>query len=108
MKKTVILILIICCSSFVHASDISDSFTQKYNSLFPPANSSVNSDYLYEQIALGSQYTIMLLDQLNTNNDTLNEKVDIMIEKFSILIEQNQKIIYLLEKSKNDSISERP
>ncbi len=108
MKKTVILILIICCSSFVHASDISDSFTQKYNSLFPPENSSVDSDYLYEQIALGSQYTILLLDQLNTNNGTLNEKVEIMIEKFSILIEQNQKIIYLLEKSKKDSISERP
>ena len=53
MKKTVILILIICCSSFVHASDISDSFTQKYNSLLPPENSSVASDYLYEQIALG-------------------------------------------------------
>ena len=108
MKKTVILILIICCSSFAHASDISDSFTQKYNSLLPPENSSVASDYLYEQIALGSQYTIILLDQLNTNNGTLNEKVEIMIEKFSILIEQNQKIIYLLEKSKKDSISERP
>ncbi|MDA3915451.1 MAG: hypothetical protein PF690_00555 [Deltaproteobacteria bacterium] len=112
MKKAVILILIICCSSFVHASDISDSFTQKYNSLFPLENSSVDSDYLYEQIALGSQYTIILLDQLNTNNDTLNEKVDtlnekvdIMIEKFSILIEQNRKIIYLLEKSKKDSDS---
>ena len=105
MKKTVILILIICCSSFVYASDISDSFTQKYNSLLPPENSSVASDYLYEQIALGSQYTIILLDQLNTNNDTLNEKVDIMIEKFSILIEQNRKIIYLLEKSKKDSDS---
>jgi len=105
MKKTVILIFILCCSSFVHASDISDSFIKKYNSLFPAENSSVNSDYLYEQIALGSQYTIMLLDQLNTDNGTLNEKVDIMIEKFDILIEQNRKIIDLLEKSKNDSDS---
>jgi hypothetical protein len=91
-----------CCTHFTHASDISDSFSQKYNSLIPAENSSVQSDYLYEQIALGSQYTIMLLDQIDNSNDSLNQKVDIMVEKFNILIDQNKKIIELLEKKNKD------
>ncbi|MFH2059888.1 MAG: hypothetical protein ABIJ59_13420 [Pseudomonadota bacterium] len=103
MKKILVLIFIICCSSLVYASDISDTFSQKYNSLEPKENSSVDSDYLFEQIALGSKYTIMLLDQLNGNKDQLNEKVDVMIEKFDILIELNKKIIELLEKKNKDS-----
>ncbi len=103
MKKIIILFCILFCSPLVYSSDISDSFTQKYNALVPAENTSVRSDYLYEQIALGSQYTILLLDQLTTNNDNLNQKVDIMIEKFNILIEQNQKIIELLKTDNKDS-----
>ncbi len=102
MKNIIILFCILFCSSLVYASDISDSFTQKYNSLVPAENTSVRSDYLYEQISLGSQYTILLLDQLTTGNDSLNQKVDTMIEKFNILIEQNQKIIKLLETNHRD------
>jgi hypothetical protein len=98
MKNIVILVVILWCSSFAQASDIADSFTQKYSALVPRENSSVQSDYLFEQIALGSQYTIMMLEKLNTNNDSLNERVDVMIEKFDILIEQNKKMIELLEK----------
>ena len=99
MKKILVLVFMFC-SSFVYASDTTDIFSQKYNSLVPRESSSVQSDYLFEQIALGSEYTIMMLDQLNGTNDQLNEKVDIMIEKFDILIEQNQKIIQLLELKK--------
>jgi len=98
MRKIFILIFIITCSSIGYASDVSDTFTQKYNSFVPAENSSVGSDYLFEQIALGSKYTVRMLDQLNENNEKLNEKVDIMIEKFDILIEQNKKLIKLLEK----------
>jgi len=98
MRKIFILIYIITCSSIGYASDVSDTFTQKYNSFVPAENSSVGSDYLFEQIALGSKYTVRMLDQLNENNEKLNEKVDIMIEKFDILIEQNKKLIKLLEK----------
>ncbi|MCK5682749.1 hypothetical protein KAJ27_01450 [bacterium] len=107
MKKIVIpclmiglsLCLILCYSPMLSASDISDSFTEKFDAMVPPENSSVRSDYLYEQIALGSQYTILLLDQLTTGNDSLNQKADVMIEKFDLLIEQNRKIIDLLEKN---------
>ncbi|MDM8538183.1 hypothetical protein QUF70_15630 [Desulfobacterales bacterium HSG17] len=100
-KTIVILFFILCCTSLVHASDISDSFTQKFNSMIPAESSSVQSDYLYEQIALGSQYTILMLDQLTTGNENLNYKTDVMIEKFDILIEQNKKIIELLQKTKD-------
>jgi len=98
MKKLIIFLFIICYSPFGYASDISDTFSDKYQSFVPKENSSVNSDYLFKQIALGSEYTIRMLDQLNGNNEELKEKFDVMIEKFDILIEQNKKIIKLLEK----------
>jgi hypothetical protein len=108
MKKILILLIsILFCSSSVyvsggHASDISDTFTQKYNDLKPPENSSVHSDYLFEQIALGSEYTIIMLNDLVRQNNSLYEKADIIIEKFDILIEQNNKIIELLGKQEKD------
>jgi len=98
MKKIIIFLFILWGSSFVYASEITDTFKDKYQSLVPPENSSVHSDYLFEQIALGSEYTIKMLDQLNGNNEKINEKIDILIEKFDILIEQNKKMIKLLEK----------
>lgn len=103
MKKMFLLIFMIFCLPIVHASDISDTFTEKFESMIPPENSSVHSDYLFEQIALGSEYTVMMLNQLNGSNDKLNEKVDVMIEKFDILIEQNKRIINLLENKNKDS-----
>lgn len=102
MKKWFIFIFIICWSSLVYASDLSQTFTEKYNSLTPPENSSVHSDYLFEQIALGSEYTVKILEQLNDRNNQLNEKVDVMIEKFDILIEQNKEMIELLKKNRKD------
>lgn len=104
MKKIFILLIFISilfcspilCVPEVHASDISDTFTQKYNDLKPPENSSVHSDYIFEQIALGSEYTIIMLNDLVRQNSSLDEKADIIIDKFDILIEQNKKIIELL------------
>ncbi len=106
MRKILLLIFIILCSTIGYtpgyapgyASDLSDTFSEKYNSLVPPSNSSVHSDYLFEQIALGSEYTIKLLDQMNRQNDERNEKIDILVNKFDTLIEQNKQIIKLLEK----------
>lgn len=116
MKKRILVAGIIYCASIctvsgffspgfythvAHASSISDTFSEKYNSLYPSKNSSVRSDYLFEQIALGSEYTVRLLDQMNERNLSLDDKVDQLIEKFDILIDQNQKIIELLEKQKS-------
>ena len=101
MKKIVFLLVIFtayAAAPTAFASDISDTFTKKYSALLPAENSSVRSDYLFEQIALGSEYTVRLLDQINENNAQLEHKVDTIIEKFDVLIEQNHKIIDLLEK----------
>jgi len=98
MKKNMVLIFIICAATFANASEISDTFAEKYKALMPRESSSVHSDYLFEQISLGSHYTILLLDQLSTKTGQGNDKLDRIMEKFDILIEQNQKIIQLLEK----------
>ncbi len=105
MRKVFILFIsILFCSSLiyaseVYASDVSNTFSEKYNDLKPPDNSSVHSDYLFEQIALGSEYTIIMLNDLINQNNSLDVKADIIIEKFDILIEQNKKIIELLGKN---------
>lgn len=107
MKKTLLLMGILCGAFIVFAqaaytSGISDTFSEKYRSLVPRENSSVGSDYLFEQMALGSEYTVLLLDQMKdqmTEQDlALETKVDAILEKFDVLIQQNQKIINLLEK----------
>lgn len=102
MKKIVWLMGGICIAFAVapiaFSSEISDTFAQKYRSLLPRQNSSVHSDYLFEQIALSGEYTVRLLDQINDQNAALDQRVDTIIEKFDILIDQNQKIIDLLEK----------
>lgn len=98
MKKIWGLLFLVCLVSTGYASDISDSFLEKYQALEPPENSSVHSDYLYEQISLGSQYTVLMLDRLYQEQDGQNEKMEMLLEKLDILIQQNQKIIELLKK----------
>lgn len=103
MKKIILLMGVICGAFIIFAqaaytSGISDTFSEKYRSLLPRENSSVGSDYLFEQMALGSEYTVRLLDQINEQNAALDQRVDTIIEKFDVLIHQNQKIIDLLEK----------
>ncbi len=100
MKKIIITALLLAGTLNLYASDLSDSFSDKYQSLVPPENSSVHSDYLFQQIALGSEYTIRILDQINQTNEDSNGKVDLLIERFDILIEQNKTIIELLKKTK--------
>lgn len=105
MKKIILLMGVLCgifvvCAPAADTSGISDTFVQKHRSLLPRENSSVSSDYLFEQIALGSEYTVLLLDQMKEQNSSLDNKVDTIIEKFDALINQNKKIIELLEKQK--------
>ena len=99
--RLVFAVTLLLAPGIAHA-DVSDDFNAKFNALKPPENSSVHSDYLFEQIALGSQYTIRLLNQLNTSADQSNAKLDTLMEKFDLLIEQNRKIIDLLEKQQTN------
>ncbi len=103
MKKKILLLFVIITFALpiVCVPDTSDTFSEKYNDLKPPENSSVHSDYLFEQIALGSEYTVMMLNNIFNQNNSLDGKADIMIEKFDVLIEQNKKIIELLGKNYN-------
>ena len=77
---------------------ISAEFTERFNALVPAQNSSVHSDYLFEQIALGGEYTVRGIDLLHSQNRELNEKYDRLFEKFDTLIKQNDEIILLLKK----------
>ncbi len=103
MKKKILLLFVIITFTLpiVCVPDTSDTFSEKYNDLKPPENSSVHSDYLFEQIALGSEYTVRMLNNIFNQNNSLDGKADIMIEKFDVLIEQNKKIIELLGKNYN-------
>lgn len=98
MKKTIFILGILLFSYCLHAAEITDDFTEKYNALVPPENSSVHGDYLFEQIALGSRYTIMMLERINETNKEAGDRTDQLIEKLDILIEQNEMIIKLLKK----------
>ncbi len=106
MKQVIVGILILMAVSLTHASDLSQTYGEKLKALEPAENTSVRSDYLFEQIALGSEYTIKLLDQLSDQNVDLNDRLDTVILKFDVLIQQNQKIIQLLEKEMNHQPSE--
>lgn len=79
------------------SSDLNHEFNEAFQALVPPPNSSVNSDYLFEQAALGSRYTVEMLDRIYQENRQLNEKYDRMIEAYDLLLEQNREMISLLK-----------
>ena len=85
-------------ASLTLASEISDHFSERFKTLVPPENSSVHSDYLFEQIALGSEYTVRTLDKIHSQNINLNNKYDILLEKYEVIIQQNRDMIELLKK----------
>jgi len=98
MKQITAVVLILLFFNNLYASEISDTFSDKYQALMPRENSSVHSDYLFEQISLGSRYTVMMLDQIKDTNTDFSQKTDQVIERLDILIEQNKAIIELLKK----------
>lgn len=100
MKRFFIILMGLFVSSNLQANEITNTFSEKYKALLPPPNSSAHQDYLFEQISLGSEYTIILLDMIQEKNDITNEKMDRLIEKFDVLIDQNNEIIKLLEEQK--------
>jgi hypothetical protein len=81
-------------------ADMAGDFYEKFDALIPPANSSVHSDYLFEQIALGSRYTVMQLEQIREQSAANSRWFEKLSEQLDTLIEQNQQIIELLEREK--------
>ncbi len=81
-------------------ADVAADFNEKFDALSPPENSSVHSDYLFEQIALGSRYTVIQLDQIREQAAANSRQFEKLSKQLDILIEQNQQLIKLLEKDK--------
>jgi hypothetical protein len=81
-------------------ADMAADFNEKFDALIPPENSSVHSDYLFEQIALGSRYTVMQLEQIREQTAATTRGFEKLSQQLETLIEQNQQIIELLEKEK--------
>jgi len=71
-------------------------YKKKYESLTPPANSSVNTDYKQEQTALGILYFLNALNLFHQQNQKAIEKETKSLNKLDKIISQNQKIIELL------------
>ena len=107
IKKIIFVLMLlfyICSSSvFICASDLTDQFSEKYQSLMPKPNSSVSSDYLFEQISLGSHYTVQMLDSIYGQNRIILDRYDTLLEKHDTLIQQNNEIIELLKKMADGS-----
>lgn len=102
-RGTMVLFCIGVSVVSVSASDFIDRFAEKYDNLVPRANSSVNSDYLFEQMSVGSYYTVKALDGIYEQNRILLEKHEVLLEKYETIIRQNNDIIGLLKK-----IADRP
>jgi len=82
-------------------ADVVGEFNEKFDALIPPANSSVHSDYLFEQIALGSRYTVIQLEQIREQAAATTRGFEKLSQQLNTLIEQNQEIIEFLEKHKD-------
>jgi hypothetical protein len=82
-------------------ADMAADFNEKFDALVPPENSSVHSDYLFEQIALGSRYTVMQLEQIRDQAAATTRAYEKLSQQLDTLIEQNRQIIELLER-RND------
>ena len=98
MILTILSVVAACYPLSASASDMSEQFSERYESLIPPPNSSVHSDYLLQQIALGSDYNVRMLDKIYIQNSMINEKYDALIERCDTIIRQNDKIIEWLKK----------
>lgn len=76
--------------------ELLDSFRQQYSSLTPRPGSSVNSDYVFRQTALGAYYTTGALALLHDQNAEMLQNQEALLERFDRLLRQNQEILLLL------------
>jgi hypothetical protein len=88
-----IILGFLCCPSALiceSMDELSEKYEKAYNALVPPSNSSMNSDYKMEQVAVGTMYTAKSLKMLyNQNQEQTNQN--------KVIIKQNNEIIRLLK-----------
>jgi anion-transporting ArsA/GET3 family ATPase len=75
---------------------IVEQFGEKYEALTPPTNSSVNTDYKQQQIALGSFYSVKMMEQIYNQNKEMVQKNDQLLKKYDEIVQQNRQVIQLL------------
>jgi len=73
-----------------------DQYTGEFESLKPAENSSVGTDYKFDQIALSGLYTTRTLGLIYQQNQTVIQKQDEILRRYDTIIEQNREIIRLL------------
>ena len=76
--------------------ELSNELSTSFEKLKPPPNSSVDSDYKLDQVAIGSLYTNKSLHLIYKQNREMAEKYNILMEKYDRIIDQNNEIIRLL------------
>jgi hypothetical protein len=76
--------------------ELLDSFRQQYGSLTPRPGSSVNSDYVFRQTALGVYYTTNALAMIHDQNAEMLQTQHALLERLDRLLRQNQEMLQLL------------
>lgn len=77
--------------------ELMDRYDAEFSAAVPAPNSSVHSDYKFDQIAMGGLYTTKSLQLIYQQNQELIAKQDDLIDKYNEMIEQNREIIRLLK-----------
>lgn len=103
MKRFCFLIVIsavLCFAIYAFAdpmSELQEQFGKEYEAVKPRSQySSVDTDYLLVQSAMGIYYTNRSISLLYDQNAQLMGKYDELLTKYDRVIEQNREIIRLL------------
>jgi hypothetical protein len=116
MKRFVVLVgifvvLLFAINAFADPmGDLLDQFSKEYEAVKPRSQySSVGTDYLLDQTALGTYYTTRSLSLIYRQNEQLMARQDELLEKYDQVIEQNREIIRLLSQiAKKGASPDRP
>ncbi len=106
-RKAIILLLfaVILSAAFPAGAVAADpmgalleQYEERFEAVVPEPYSSINSDYRFDQIAMGSMYTTKALGLLHAQNLEIIRQQSEMIRKYDKLIEQNEELIRLLKR----------
>jgi len=109
----VVISVVLCIAIYAYAdpmSELQEQFGREYEAVKPRSQySSVDTDYLLVQSAMGIYYTNKSISLLYGQNEQLMAKYDELLAKYDQVIEQNREIIRLLSQMvKHGTIPTRP
>ena len=77
--------------------ELAEQYEKAYEAAVPAPNSSVNTDYKMEQVALGTMYMTKSLKMLYDQNRKLIDQNASILLKYDEVIRQNNEMIRLLK-----------